>query len=150
MLGDVVLDVLGGLVPLDAGGLVARVRGRVVQELLGAGVGAAQHGRRVGGGVLEELLGASEGGAEGVHGGVVFCSGGQGDGGGWEGVRRELRGSGKESGEGCCWEMRARLKLEAAPQLVPHASWRPLPSPRTTLLDPFAIKSIAALARSLF
>lgn len=69
MLGDVVLDVLGGLVPLDAGGLVARVGGRVLQELLRAGVGAPHHGRRVGGGVLEELLGAREGGAEGVHGG---------------------------------------------------------------------------------
>lgn len=38
----------------------------------------------------------------GFMGGVVFCSVSKGYGRGWEGVGRELGGSGKESGECCC------------------------------------------------
>lgn len=131
MLGYVVLDVLGGLIPLDTSDSVARAGTGVVEELLRADEGAPHgvHGLCVGSSVSEELPRPSEGFLHGIHGlrDVQMFKAAVDAG-------KELwEDFGNDSGECCCSEIRARLTLQVAPHLVPHVSWQVSPSANTAL-----------------
>lgn len=131
MLGYVVLDVLGGLIPLDTSDSVARAGTGVVEELLRADEGAPHgvHGLCVGSSVSEELPRPSEGFLHGIHGlrDVQMFKAAV------EAGKELWEDFGNDSGECCCSEIRARLTLQVAPHLVPHVSWQVSPSANTAL-----------------